>query len=131
LARDGNCTNNPDNLVTRPYLPRIYRLTPTVFAVRRLLIPITALALALSACASPETAETSSTVENGVTDTSRAPSGSSSLPEDTTTTTSAAIATTSSDRPLAPDFTLQLGEGGTYTLSEGSKPVYLVFWAEW
>ncbi len=33
--------------------------------------------------------------------------------------------------PAAPDFTLALGDGGTYTLSEGAKPVYLVFWAEW
>lgn len=33
--------------------------------------------------------------------------------------------------PVAPDFTLTLGEGGTYTLSEGTKPVYMVFWAEW
>jgi hypothetical protein len=31
----------------------------------------------------------------------------------------------------APDFTLDLGQGGSYTLSEGAKPVYLVFWAEW
>jgi hypothetical protein len=36
-----------------------------------------------------------------------------------------------SDRPLAPDFTLALGDGGSFTLSEGEKPVYLVFWAEW
>lgn len=47
------------------------------------------------------------------------------------TTTAPAGPTTTSDRPLAPDFTLELGEGGTYTLSEGEKPVYLVFWAEW
>ena len=39
--------------------------------------------------------------------------------------------TTDSGRPVAPDFTLELGEGGEYTLSEGSKPVYMVFWAEW
>jgi thiol-disulfide isomerase/thioredoxin len=32
---------------------------------------------------------------------------------------------------VAPDFTLVLGEGGQYTLSEGTKPVYLIFWAEW
>jgi hypothetical protein len=32
---------------------------------------------------------------------------------------------------VAPEFTLELGEGGTYTLSEGEKPVYMVFWAEW
>jgi len=36
-----------------------------------------------------------------------------------------------SGRPEAPDFTLELGDGGTYTLSEGERPVYLVFWAEW
>ncbi len=47
------------------------------------------------------------------------------------TTTAPAVPATTSDRPLAPDFTLELGEGGTYTLSEGEKPVYLVFWAEW
>lgn len=44
------------------------------------------------------------------------------LPQSTTTT---------SDRPVAPDFTLELGGGGSYTLSEGTKPVYMVFWAEW
>ena len=32
---------------------------------------------------------------------------------------------------VAPDFTLELGTGGTFTLSESDKPVYLVFWAEW
>lgn len=33
--------------------------------------------------------------------------------------------------PVAPDFTLALGDGGVFTLSEGAKPVYMVFWAEW
>jgi hypothetical protein len=32
---------------------------------------------------------------------------------------------------VAPDFTLDLGDGGSFTLSQGAKPVYLVFWAEW
>lgn len=31
----------------------------------------------------------------------------------------------------APDFTLALGNGGTFTLSEESRPVFMVFWAEW
>jgi thiol-disulfide isomerase/thioredoxin len=31
----------------------------------------------------------------------------------------------------APDFTIALGEGGQFTLSEAGAPVYLVFWAEW
>lgn len=51
---------------------------------------------------------------------------------DTTTTQGIdETSTTSSGRPLAPDFTLELDDGGSYTLSEGEKPVYLVFWAEW
>jgi hypothetical protein len=32
---------------------------------------------------------------------------------------------------IAPDFTLGLGDGGTFVLSEEARPVYLVFWAEW
>lgn len=31
----------------------------------------------------------------------------------------------------AADFTLALGEGGSFTLSEEPRPVLLVFWAEW
>ena len=41
------------------------------------------------------------------------------------------VDTAISDRPAAPDFTLELGEGGSFTLSQGEKPVYLIFWAEW
>ncbi|MCZ6456200.1 MAG: hypothetical protein O6650_03020 [Actinobacteria bacterium] len=48
-----------------------------------------------------------------------------------TTSGSDSPSTTDSGRPVAPDFTLVLGEGGQYTLSEGTKPVYLIFWAEW
>lgn len=48
-----------------------------------------------------------------------------------TTSGSDSPSTTDSGRAVAPDFTLVLGEGGEYTLSEGTKPVYLVFWAEW
>ncbi len=32
---------------------------------------------------------------------------------------------------IAPDFTLALGEGGEFALSEEALPVYMVFWAEW
>ena len=35
------------------------------------------------------------------------------------------------DGPPAPDFTMTLNDGSTFTLSEEQKPVYLVFWAEW
>ncbi len=32
---------------------------------------------------------------------------------------------------VAPDFTLALGDGGTFTLSQEARPVYMIFWAEW
>jgi hypothetical protein len=35
------------------------------------------------------------------------------------------------DAVIAPDFTLALGEGGEFALSEEALPVYMVFWAEW
>lgn len=35
------------------------------------------------------------------------------------------------DRPVAPDFSLDLGNGGTFVLAEESRPVFMVFWAEW
>jgi peroxiredoxin len=48
---------------------------------------------------------------------------------DSTTSTTTSIP--DHDRDLAPDFTLILADGETFTLSEGTRPVYLVFWAEW
>jgi hypothetical protein len=35
------------------------------------------------------------------------------------------------DAVIAPDFTLPLGGGGEFALSEEALPVYMVFWAEW
>lgn len=32
---------------------------------------------------------------------------------------------------VAPDFSLALGDGSTFTLSEEARPVFMVFWAEW
>ncbi|GMQ86597.1 MAG: hypothetical protein BMS9Abin07_2182 [Acidimicrobiia bacterium] len=51
----------------------------------------------------------------------------------TTPTTEAQVATEPVivDGPPAPDFTLALDGGGSFTLSAEEKPVYMVFWAEW
>jgi hypothetical protein len=38
---------------------------------------------------------------------------------------------TDQDLPNAPDFTLELGEGGEFALAAEPRPVYLIFWAEW
>lgn len=100
--------------------------------MRRILFLIVALSLVVGACSdgggsAPPTSQPASTIQPTDPATSVPPGSDGS----TTTTTSPGATTTLSDRPLAPDFTLELGDGGSYTLSEGAKPVYLVFWAEW
>jgi cytochrome oxidase Cu insertion factor (SCO1/SenC/PrrC family) len=37
----------------------------------------------------------------------------------------------STSQNLAPNFTLTLADGTVFTLADESRPVYLVFWAEW
>jgi hypothetical protein len=105
--------------------------------VRRLHLLTAALALVVVACAAEDAGPTATT-EGGQLSTSQpSDSGSGELPDSaeepapTTTTTAPEATETTSGRPSAPDFSLELGEGGTYTLSGGAKPVYLVFWAEW
>ena len=94
------------------------------------MVLVTGLSLVLAACsgttgdAAPTVAETS------------APTTVDTTPEDDSASTAPATTTqspntTDSGRPIAPDFTLELGDGGVYTLSDGARPVYLVFWAEW
>jgi hypothetical protein len=48
-----------------------------------------------------------------------------------TTSTAPAAPPPVVDGPDAPDFSLALGSGETFVLSDEQKPVYLVFWAEW
>ena len=40
-------------------------------------------------------------------------------------------ATIAPEGPAAPNFTMALADGGTFTLSEEAKPVYMIFWADW
>ncbi len=35
------------------------------------------------------------------------------------------------NREIAPDFDLLLSDGSTFVLSEETRPVFMVFWAEW
>ncbi len=86
------------------------------------------LVLVASACAG-DAGTTTSIADPG--ETTVVTSDTTTLPGAGETTTSQGETTTTSDRELAPDFTLELGDGGSYTLSEGARPVYLVFWAEW
>ncbi|HZD23393.1 MAG TPA: hypothetical protein VE569_08345 [Acidimicrobiia bacterium] len=92
----------------------------------RRLLAVCLLALVTQACGSGTDTTLSTTA--GATD----PQGTTRTTVDTSQSTTTSDTTEdTTPRPLAPDFTLELGEGASFTLSEGTKPVYLVFWAEW
>ncbi|MCB1246038.1 MAG: hypothetical protein KDB69_02085 [Acidimicrobiia bacterium] len=90
-------------------------------------------AILATACAGTSTATSAPAGTSAVPDTTTtsvttdAQPPASSQPDDTTTTTEA----TRPDGPPAPDFTMALESGGSFTLSEATDPVYMVFWAEW
>ena len=82
--------------------------------------------------APPETQASTTSAPAATTSPSTAAT-TSSVAGDTTPTEATTTSTTQA-RPEgdpAPDFTVALGEGGSFTLSEEQKPVYMVFWAEW
>lgn len=78
---------------------------------------------------------------------SEGPAPSTSPVQEAASTTAATAATTTatspsasgapsttaapSNRPPAPDFTLQLADGEVFRLAEEHRPVFLLFWAEW
>ncbi len=79
----------------------------------------------------------SSPPPSGPVPTTAPPASTVPAPENPATTATIAAPTTTTIAPqarpadAAPDFTLALGDGGTFVLSQESKPVFLVFWAEW
>lgn len=107
-------------------------------AVRLLLLAFVVLVAACGGSVSDSVdTTTGSTVDQTTTSTAGGSSTTETVDEtitteapDTTRTTDG-IESPNADLPAAPDFTLELGTGGEYTLSSTDNPVYLVFWAEW
>lgn len=87
-----------------------------------------ALGLLTAACGGGS--ESASTLGTSSTSGTQAP-GSTSSSTSTLPPSTAPPSTLVADGPAAPDFTLDLGSGGRFTLSDEQKPVYMVFWAEW
>ena len=102
------------------------------------LAAVAAFAVVAAACGSG----TEPTAINlGGTDTEAAPAAPA-VPSETTSPADGGAAETTPpgtetarqrpDGPDAPDFTLALsGPGGTFSLSDEARPVFMVFWAEW
>lgn len=103
---------------------------------------VLAFALVLAACGTGGDASGNDGQPGLSTSTSQAndPSSTSSTTTANGSETPAVSSSTSStttaelpplDGPPAPDFSLELADGSTFTLSEETRPVYMVFWAEW
>ena len=78
--------------------------------------------------AASETTAPPAAADESSTTTTAAPSTTAAESEATTTTVAASAEPLG---PPAPDFTLELGSGGTFALSEQTQPVLILFWAEW
>ena len=103
--------------------------------MRRTVQLLVVLILVLGACGSATT-EVSGSASQPVaaTPTPEATAAGSVTPDptaDLAPATSDGSAPSGVEGPVAPDFSLVLADGSTFTLSEGTKPVYMVFWAEW
>jgi thiol-disulfide isomerase/thioredoxin len=81
--------------------------------------------LMIAGCASPATAPSTTAPVTTVTGETTLPPQEGDQGGATTTTRVAP------EGALAPDFTLALDGGGSFSLSAETKPVLLVFWAEW
>ena len=111
--------------------------------MRRIVMVLLALSLFVAACGGA--ADTTGTTGAGVDSTAAEPAVTSTSPAPTTGDTvdtpsatestvqqsPATAAATDFDGPVAADFSIDLNATGTFTLSEETRPVYLVFWAEW
>lgn len=90
-----------------------------------------ALMMTLAACASGGDPVSSPAAGPTSTVTTADDSPSSSIADATGPTAGGPGTIAKPDGVPAPDFTFDLGDGSTFSLGAETKPVYLVFWAEW
>ena len=101
----------------------------------RLLLLVTVVAMVAAACGD---SGVPATIDLGAPSTEAPVSDAPAATQPAATEGTTAPATADSSRqrpdgPAAPDFALEIlgGPGGTFVLSEETKPVFMVFWAEW
>ena len=116
--------------------------------MRRIFLLLAAAAILLAACGGAATVSTTSEeLSSDAVPATPAPSADDQSGGDETQTTPADETATDAtpavddepvvarvtdfDGPAAADFTIALDKAGTFSLSEETRPVYLVFWAEW
>jgi hypothetical protein len=129
-------------LVSRRY--RLTETSPRLLSMRpqRLASLLIGFTLVVAACGGGATdtatpAESSSTIGTGDSASDTAvPSTEPQTPAVTGQTDETAQTATERPAPdptreIAPDFDLLLSDGSTFVLSEETRPVFMVFWAEW
>jgi hypothetical protein len=108
-----------------------------LLTMKRLALFVTVLTVA-AACSSTDDSAPSTDVaplaEAGATSTTAESTEDSNATRDSMGDSGASLVpnqTIAPEGPEAPDFTMALGDGGSFTLSEEAKPVYMIFWADW
>lgn len=103
----------------------------------KLLVLVGAISIAAAACSAPTGSDPTTAHSSTSSAVPQSPEGST--PSTDAPPTGGSDSSTSStdapkpppDGPVAPNFTMALESGGSFTLSDAAKPVYMVFWAEW
>jgi hypothetical protein len=108
-----------------------------LLTMKRLALFVAVLTVA-AACSSTDdaapTTEIAPAADAATTATTAAPAEDSNATRDSMGDSGASLVpnqTIAPEGPEAPDFTMALADGDTFTLSEQSLPVYMIFWADW
>jgi hypothetical protein len=108
-----------------------------LFIMKRLALFLAVLTVA-AACSSTDDAAPTTAVapatSTGATATTAASAEDSDATRDSMGDSGASLVpnqTIAPEGPGAPDFTMVLADGDTFTLSEQAMPVYMIFWADW
>jgi hypothetical protein len=108
-----------------------------LFTMKRLALFLAVLTVA-AACSSTNdaapTTDAAPATSAGATATTTAPAEDSDATRDSMGDSGASLVpnqTIAPEGPEAPDFTMALADGDTFTLSEQALPVYMIFWADW
>lgn len=110
-----------------------------LWSMHRTAVLITGLALVAAACGGGATdaatpVESSTAQSDQSTQTTAVPATEPGTPpatEDTESPSEEERPAPDPNREIAPDFDLLLSDGSTFVLSDETRPVFMVFWAEW
>ncbi|MFV1999196.1 MAG: hypothetical protein ACC654_02415 [Acidimicrobiia bacterium] len=98
--------------------------------MRRIALLVSLMMVAAACASSPQT-ETADGSADSTASTTPGPSDNAGAQGDTPAPGESVDLFPRPEGPIAPDFTMALASGESFTLSGEQKPIYMIFWAEW